>query len=54
MVMGVVDIQNIELFLTEILGETRNISERISNGAELRKFQDMVQVELVSGLHILF
>jgi hypothetical protein len=54
MVVGLVDIQDIKPFLTEILGEIRKITEGISNGKGLRKLQNMVQMELVSGLHALF
>ncbi len=51
MVMGVMDIEDIKLFLTEVVGEVRKIPEIIPQGRGLREFQDMVQTELIRSLY---
>jgi hypothetical protein len=54
MVVGLVDIQDIKSFFAKVVGEIRKIMDVVSNRTGFREFQDMVQVKLIRGLHILF
>jgi len=53
MVMGVMDIEEIKLFLAEIMDETSKISELIPKGKRLVEFQARVQAESIRRLYAL-
>jgi hypothetical protein len=51
MTMGVVHIENIELFLTKIMGEVYNVTEMRGQKRGVIKFDGMIQSKSIRGLH---
>jgi len=51
MTMGVVHIENIELFLTKIVGEVYNVTQMSGQKRGLIKLHRMVQSKSIRGLH---